>query len=157
MPKALNADWNLAQALFVQGVPYAAIAAKVCVTEAALRQRAHRYGWRDLRTQSVMAVSQSVTGHTGKTLVARSQEVRSALADEIGASVSALRQTPVDPTLEHLDQRVEVTSKLAGASGKVFGWEAQDALGGRMMHDNMAEMDRLTEMENTITPVGKLP
>lgn len=29
MPKALNADWNLAQALYVQGVPYRAIAKKV--------------------------------------------------------------------------------------------------------------------------------
>jgi hypothetical protein len=46
MPKALLADWNLAQALYVQGVPYADIAEKIGVTSATLRQHAHRHHWR---------------------------------------------------------------------------------------------------------------
>jgi hypothetical protein len=123
MPRALNADWNLAQALYVQGVPYQAIGEKTGVTLAALRQRAHRYGWHALKTTALEAVSQSVTGHTGKTPAHRSKEVRSALADELGESVGALRQTPAKPELEHLNQRAEVAGKLTGAASKVFGWD----------------------------------
>jgi len=125
MPRALNADWNLAQSLYVQGVPYKAIAEKVGVTEMSLRQRAHRHGWHALKTTALEAVSQAVTGHTGKTLVQRSSEVRSALADELNESVTALRQTPLKPNLAHLDERAEVTQKLVGAASKVYGWASE--------------------------------
>jgi uncharacterized protein YjcR len=42
MPKPLNADWFLAQMLFVQGVPFEAIAEKLGVSGMAIRQRARR-------------------------------------------------------------------------------------------------------------------
>jgi hypothetical protein len=125
MPRALNADWNLAQTLYVQGVPYKAIAEKVGVTEMSLRQRAHRHGWHALKTTALETVSQVVTQHSGRTLAQRSTEVRSALADELGESVGALRQTPLKPNLAHLDERAEVTQKLVGAASKVYGWNTE--------------------------------
>jgi stress-induced morphogen len=125
MPKPLSADWNLAQALYVQGVLYRAIAEKVGVTEMSLRQRAHRRGWHALKTEALATVSQVVTCHTGKTLVRRSNEVRPALADELGESVGALRQTPLKPNLAHLDERAEVTQRLVGAASKVYGWNTE--------------------------------
>ena len=125
MPKALNVDWNLAQVLCVQGVPYKAIAERVGVTLAALRQRAHRHAWHALKTTALEVVSHSVTRHSGKTLVQRSGEVRSALGEELAESVGALRQTPAKPELEHLNQRAEVAGKLAGAASKVFAWSEE--------------------------------
>ncbi len=125
MPKALNADWNLAQVLYAQGVNYKAIAEKVGVTEAALRQRAHRYRWPMLKTAALETVSRAVTNHSGKTLAQRSNEVRSALAEEVGESMDALRQTPIIPKLPHLNERAEVSGKLATTAGKVFGWNGE--------------------------------
>jgi stress-induced morphogen len=125
VPRAINADWNLAQALYVQGVPYKTIAERVGVTEMSLRQRAHRHGWHALKTEALATASQAVTQHSGKTLVQRSAEVRSALADEVGESITALRQTPTKPELEHLNQRAEVAGKLTSSASKVFGWNGE--------------------------------
>lgn len=125
MPKALTADWNLAQVLYAQGVNYKAIAEKVSVTEAALRQRAHRYRWRTLKTAALETVSRAVTNHNGKTLTQRSNEVRSALAEEVGESVDALRQTPIKPKLAHLNERAEVSGKLAASANRLFGWNGE--------------------------------
>jgi stress-induced morphogen len=122
MPRALNADWSLAQTLYTQGVPYRAIAEEVGVTEMSLRQRAHRHGWPALKTEALATVSRAVTGHTGKTLVQRSGEVRAALGEELQATVGALRQTPLKASLDHLEQRADVTAKLAGAASKVHNW-----------------------------------
>lgn len=122
MPKALNADWNLAQALYVQGVNYATIAEKVGVTEAALRQRAHRHGWPALKTASVTMASQAVTG-SAKTLVQRSESVRENLGEEVEEAVGALREVPVKRELAHLDERADVAGKLVTSAAKVFGWE----------------------------------
>src|SRR4051812_29160449 len=94
MPQALNADWNLAQTLYVQGVPYKAIAERVGVTEVSLRQRAYRHKWAALKTAALETVSQVITGHTGKTLVQRSVEVRLALAEEIEDQVALLGSNP---------------------------------------------------------------
>lgn len=83
MPKALIADWNLAMTLYVEGVGYRAIAERVGVTEAALRQRAHRHCWHALGTAALQTASHAVTRHNGRTQVERSVEVRSGLADEM--------------------------------------------------------------------------
>jgi stress-induced morphogen len=90
-----------------------------------LRQRAHRYDWHKLKTEALAMVSQVVTNHTGKTLIQRSSEVRSALADEVNESVSALSQTTLKPNLAHLGERVDVTQKLVGAVSKVYGWNTE--------------------------------
>ena len=129
MAKPLNADWPLAQALYVQGVPYKAIAEKVSVTEAALRQRARRYRWRELRTAALQTVSQAVTHSPPKTLVQRAHEVRSSLGEDLSETVEALRQTPIKPGLDHLDERAEVAGKLAGTASRVFGWEEEKPVG----------------------------
>lgn len=130
MPKPLVVDWNFAQAMYVQGMGYAAIAEKVGVTQASLRQRAHRYGWKGLKTESVIQASQTVTRHNGKTLAQRSAEVRAMLGDEISGSVNALLELPIEANITHLNERAEVTSKLTSASGKVFGWsdEAESSM-----------------------------
>jgi transposase-like protein len=129
MAKPLNADWNLAQLLYSQGVAYAEIAQRLGVTQAALRQRAHRYGWRGLKTEAMQIVSQTVTRHTGKTLVQRSNEVRSSLGEDLSETVGALRQTPIKPGLDHLGERAEVAGKLAGTASRVFGWEEERPVG----------------------------
>jgi hypothetical protein len=123
MPKPLNADWNLAQVLYSQGVRYEDIAERIGVTEAALRQRAHRHGWRALRTEALQAVSQAVTNHDGQTLAEHSRAIRHTLASEIGGTAEALRLTPLKAeSLEHLEQRAGVAQKLTSAAEKIFRW-----------------------------------
>jgi hypothetical protein len=141
MPKPIIADWNLATVLYTQGVPYAEIAQRIGVTEAALRQRSHRHKWRQLRTTALQTVSQSVTARDTRTLVQRSRVVREALGADLDASVAALQQVPVTPDLKHLDQRVEVAAKVAGAAAKVFDWEGQKAVGLVVVGDVAQLMD----------------
>lgn len=155
MSRALNADWNLAQALYVQGVTYQAIAEKTGVTLAALRQRAHRYGWHGLKTEALAIASRAVTRHSGRTLTQRSSEVRSALADELSESVGALRQTPAKPELQHLNQRAEVAGKLTSSASRVFGWS--DDGGAPLII--VGEVERFIDLDSVTTsqPRGDQP
>jgi hypothetical protein len=157
MPKPLNADWGLAEVLYIQGVAYKAIAAKVGVTEASLRQRAHRYRWSALRTAALRAVSETVTGHTGMTLIERSRQVRGTLAEDLVESANALRGTAIEPGLAHLGERVEVAQKLASSAGKVFGWDSDSKPGALIIMGQMAGTDPddakpATPIEATVTP-----
>ena len=53
----------------------------------------------------------------------------SSLAEEMEESVNTLREMAIEPNLDHLDQRADVSSKLAGTSSKVFGWDDHPASG----------------------------
>ena len=59
MTRALNADWNLAEALYLQGVPDRTTAEKVGVTEMSLRQRPHRYSGQSLKTTALSTAAVS--------------------------------------------------------------------------------------------------
>jgi transposase-like protein len=130
MPKALDADWNLAQALYVQGVPYADIAEKIGVTPPTLRQYAHRYHWRRLRETVMASVSQVIA----KPLVERAHNSRDKLAQEIERQASLLSECPPE-SVEQLANnrerqgRAAVVKTVAEAAEKVFGWQSQEPAG----------------------------
>jgi transposase-like protein len=129
MPSALQqVDWDLAQALYIQGVAYKAIAEQVGVTEATLRQRAHRHGWRALKTASVTAAAQAVTGHASKTLVQRARDVRDAIAAELERQMDLLSQcrpTDVQQLFDRGQGRISATKNLVGACSQLYGWQQQ--------------------------------
>jgi len=126
MPKALlNVDRELVKALFVQGFSPTQIAHKTGLNANSVATWAKRGDWTAIRAKTCESLSEPLEKLAALTIAERSSRVRSALADELGESVGALRQTPAKPELEHLNQRAEVAGKLTGAASKVFGWAGQ--------------------------------
>ncbi len=126
MAKPLNADWPLAMTLYAQGVPYAAIAERVGVTQASLRQRAHRYGWRALRDTSLATVSQVVT----KTLMERARDVRDMLGVEVERQALVLGREPPTHCAElrsgpEGQGRAATVETVLKSAERVFGWERE--------------------------------
>lgn len=122
MPKAIRADWNLAQALYLQGISYRHISERVGVTEAALRKRASRHRWHDLRTNSIVAVSQTGAEAAQRTLCERSRVVREALAGDLEESVHLLPKLKQTAQPRGFKLRQEAVGKLADNASKMFGW-----------------------------------
>ena len=122
MPKALNYDRELVKALFVQGFTPTQIARKTGLNANSVATWSKRGDWTAIRSKTCESLSQPLERLAALTIAERSARVRSALADEVGESVGALRQTPAKPELQHLNQRAEVAGKLTGAAAKVFGW-----------------------------------
>jgi hypothetical protein len=126
MPAALKADWNLAQALVLQGLPFKEVAVRVGVPEPVLRKRSWRGGWLKLRTQSVEGVAE----FGAKTLAERSKIVRDGLADELADQVNILRHKPPKNPSElgntpQKQGRTAVAKMIAEAAARTFDWGEQ--------------------------------
>ncbi len=113
------------KALFVQGFTPTQIARKTGLNANTVATWSKRGNWTGLRSKTCENLSQPLEKLAAVSIAERSARVRSALADELGESVSALRQTPLKPSLAHLDERAGVTQKLAGAASKTFGWATE--------------------------------
>jgi hypothetical protein len=156
MPKALlNVDRELVKALFVQGFTPTQIARKTGLNSDTVATWSKRGKWTALRSKTCESLSQPLEKLAALTIAERSTRVRSALADELGESVGALRQTPAKPDLEHLSERAEVAGKLTNAAGKVFGWDGD----GQTPLIVIGEMSRALEFEAEVTspPVDSQP
>jgi len=133
MPPALNADWNLGQLLFCQGVPFRAIADRLGVPASTVRQRAHRFNWHAARDEALAVTTRAVIDHDGATLTNRSRGVRSALGAELEKAAQALEEIPVKHNLDHIGVRAEISGKLASAAERTFGWNTDSV--GRTLVD----------------------
>jgi hypothetical protein len=143
MPKALlNVDHELVKALFVQGFTPTQIARKSGLNANSVATWSKRGNWTAIRSKTCESLSQPLEKLASLTIAERSTRVRSALADELGESITVLRQTPPKPELEHLNQRAEVTGKLTGSAAKVFGWDGD----GREPLIIVGEMRRAIEL-----------
>lgn len=128
MPKILNANWPLAQSLYLQGVSLQDIAKQINVTLGSLRKRANRGNWTVLRRESVQIASTVVQGHTGRNLVQASRDVRQSLAEEVADQVSILRESPPKKVSELGNTpdgqgRAAVTKTVIDSAASVFGWD----------------------------------
>lgn len=126
MPKTILSDWNLAQALVLQGLPFRDVAARIGVSEAVLRKRSWRGGWLKLRTESVHAVAEN----GGKTLAERSRTVRDSLAAELEDQVSVLREKPAKNASElgntpQRQGRSTLAKCISDAAKVVFNWDTE--------------------------------
>lgn len=57
-----NANWEIAKALYFQGVPYAQIAQQVGVTVVSLRKHASRHKWHKMRAAIAISASETANG-----------------------------------------------------------------------------------------------
>ena len=128
MPKTLqNVDWNLGQALYVQGVAYAVIAEKIGVTPPTVRQHSRRYAWRRLRDDALACVSRAVT----KPLVERARDVRDKLGEEIERQIQVLSQCPPRGLADlrngpaGIQGRSSLTKTIIESAEKVFAWQLE--------------------------------
>ena len=127
MPRPLQGvDWPLAQMLFVQGVGYRMIAEKLGVTEASLRQRAHRHASRQLREGALATVSQAVT----KSLAQRDCDTRNLLAEEVERQAALLTECPPASVADLANNRERqgravVARTIAETADKVFDWQTE--------------------------------
>ena len=146
---------ELVKALFVQGFTPTQIARKTGLNADTVSTWSKRGNWTALRSKTCESLSQPLERLAALTIAERSARVRSELADELGESVGALRQTPAKPELQHLNQRAEVAGKLASSASKVFGWEGD----GETPLVIVGEMCRAVELQAEVTtqPVGDQP
>jgi hypothetical protein len=143
------------KALFVQGFTPTQIARKTGLNADTVSTWSKRGNWTALRSRTCESLSQPLEKLAALTIAERSARVRSALADELGESVGALRQTVAKPDLQHLNQRAEVSGKLTSSASKVFGWYD----GGETPLIVIGEMSRALEFEAEVTsqPVDSQP
>jgi hypothetical protein len=154
MATAQNADWTLAQALYLQGLPHAEIAARVQVTEASLRKRASRRKWYQLRTASITAAAQHGLNRTGETLAKRSAQVREALSEEIQDQVSILRSKRPRSPAELRNQpsgegRASLVKKVAETASIVHDWKTEHAPGILLVSDMRGTAPDLLSMADS--------
>ena len=108
-------DWELAKALFLQGLGLKEIAAKALVSYDALKQRVRRHQWNKLRQQTVTVHLTQVTQHT------KDSTLRSKLKSRLDVLADSLPTTPVSP--KQLNRVASAAKDIASASSLVEGWQ----------------------------------
>jgi hypothetical protein len=109
MAKALSVDWSLAKSLAIKGVPLPEVAKQLGVSYNTLKQRAHRYKWREEVTKTEQAIHHAVTetcADVAKTHVNR-------VVGLLGKHLDALERKDADTLdLQDFDTATKILDRL---------------------------------------------
>lgn len=124
MPAAIQADWEQAKALYIQGLLPAAIADRLNIPVNTLRKRIHRGKWPQLRDKS-----RETLGKTGPSdMSARAASWQEQVADLMETRLNHLKTISPDKLklsdLETLARITELTDKQAR---RTFGLDQQQS------------------------------
>lgn len=122
MPKAIEADKELAKSLFIQGLPISTIARQIGVNINTVGTWTKRGQWTQLRGRTIEALDRPLIGAT---LAEHSARMRETLAKGLTETASTLDTIKQKRNLPTVLARAEAMQKLTASAGKVFGWDAE--------------------------------
>lgn len=123
MPKP-KIDWNLAQALFLQGLTVTAIANRFGLATASVSKQSAKRGWLALRSQTESNLARPMENSLAVKVATASNTVRSKMAERLVSLSDRLPTTPQSLKTELRLQR-ELESAVRNAE-RIFGWSSEN-------------------------------
>ena len=131
MPKPLNTDWNLVQALWLQGFNPTQISEKTGLKLAAIKSRAYRFKWNDLKSKTkAFLKAESEPGlamAVAKDLAEQSKRAKEELANVVADQIKLLKANPAK-TLAKLSGKnglAATTQTIVNTAAKLHSWDSQ--------------------------------
>lgn len=156
MPAALAQDKkDVALALYLQELTWAAITEKTGVAVATLRKWAERGQWRALRDKAkaalVQAAAPGMQMQVAADLAKQGQRLRERLSNELAGQVDVLERSPAKTVKELRQGRSQVVKTIAEAGSKVFGWDGE---GGKTVAVDLTLLYAVTVAPQPVVPCG---
>jgi hypothetical protein len=123
-------NWELARALYLQGVKSSIIADECHVSQDALRQRIYREKWskdRDRIKAKLSQVNQSTIGITLPSITEIGQNVRQLTAGATLKVAECLGSQKAPKTLKKAKELAEAVKAVVDPAEKLFAWSDQKA------------------------------
>lgn len=157
MPAALAQDKkDVALALYLQELTWAAISEKTGVLVGTLRKWSARGNWTALRDKTKAAlVSTAAPGmqmQVATDLAKKGQQMRERLSSELAGQLDVLERSPAKSVKELRQGRSQVVKTIAEAGSKVFGWDGD---GGKDQAVNLTFLTAIrVETPQPVVPCG---
>ena len=153
MPKALKVDWELIQALYVQGETAKRLSERFQIKEISIYSRAKRLGWPKLREEcrrnKLERASKAVQNQT----VTKVRKIRDSLAKAEERVLQSIEAQPVESYVgDALEQVQRIIHSAAKTSVEILGIgaESEDSVNPSVM-ESIGDAD-IIEVEVVTTP-----
>lgn len=119
-------DWEAGKVMFARGSTYPEIAAYLGTTQATVKSRAQRYGWREERRRADRIARETASEVITREAESSAEAWSQSMIQDLHESAQRLRETPYGGSLSDLKMYEEVRKLHVETGRRLFGLDKSD-------------------------------